>query len=115
MNYFAKNLKFLRERKNLDQQSVSEDLKVPRSTYTCWENGLRTPKIEQIQDIANYFNVDIDIISKDYSLSENNGVLDKLDILYSKNKDILTDDDKEMIRFVIEKRKKEIDKQIGKE
>lgn len=114
MNFFAKNLKFLRERKNLGQQNVADDLNVPRSTYTCWENGLRTPKIEQIQDIANYFNVDIDIISKDYS-SEENKVYDKLEILYSKNKDILTDDDKEMIRFVIEKRKKEIDKELGKE
>jgi hypothetical protein len=36
---------------------------------------------------------------------------DELEILFSKYKDILTDDDKETIKFIIEKRKKDIDKQ----
>ncbi len=116
MNYFAKNLKFLREQKNLDQQKVADDLNVPQSTLSCWENGIRTPKIEQILDIANYFNVDIDIVSKDYSYIEsNNKPFDELDILFSKHKDILTEEDKEYMRFIIEKRKREIDKQLGED
>lgn len=115
MNYFSSNLKFLREQKHLDQQKVAEDLNVPQSTLSCWENGLRTPKIEQIIDIANYFNVDMDIVSKDYSNLKSNNHFDELELLFSKNKDILTDDDKEMIKFVVEKRKKEIDKQLGKD
>lgn len=41
--------------------------------------------------------------------------LDELDILFSKHKDILTDEDKEYMRFIIEKRKKEIDKQLGED
>lgn len=40
---------------------------------------------------------------------------DELDILFSKHKDILTDEDKEYMRFIIEKRKKEIDKQLGED
>ena len=115
MNYFAKNLKFLREQKNLDQQKVAEDLNVPQSTLSCWETGIRTPKIEQILDIANYFSVDIDIVSKDYSYISNDKSFDELEILFDKNKDILTEDDKEYIKFIIEKRKKEIDKQLGEE
>lgn len=66
-NYFAKNLKFLRESKKIEQQRLADDLNIPRSTLSCWENGLRTPKIEQILDITKYFNVNIDIISRDYS------------------------------------------------
>ena len=75
MNYFSKNLKFLREKSNLDAQKVADDLNIPRSTFSCWENGLRTPKIEQIQEIANYFNVDIDIISRDYSINQEEKVI----------------------------------------
>lgn len=71
MNYFSKNLKFLREKKRLNQQQVADDLKVSRPAYTCWENGIRTPKIEQILEIANYFGVGMDIISKDYSTQQN--------------------------------------------
>lgn len=38
---------------------------------------------------------------------------DEFEILFDKHKDILTDDDKEYIKFIIEKRKKEIDKELG--
>lgn len=44
-----------------------------------------------------------------------NNVPDELDLLFSKNKDILTDDDKDYIKFIIEKRKKEIDKELDGE
>ena len=113
MNYFSKNLKFLREQKKLDQQKVADDLNVPQSTLSCWETGVRTPKIEQIIDITNYFNVGMDIVSKDYACSSNN-TFDELDVLFDKHKDILTDSDKALIKTIIEQRKKEIDKQLGK-
>ena len=40
---------------------------------------------------------------------------DELEVLFDKHKDILTDDDKEYIKFIIEKRKKEIDKELGED
>lgn len=40
---------------------------------------------------------------------------DELDVLFDKHKDILTDDDKETIKFIIEKRKREIDKELNEE
>lgn len=40
---------------------------------------------------------------------------DELELLFDKNKNILTEDDKQYIKFIIEKRKKDIDKQLGKE
>lgn len=71
MNYFSKNLKYFREKKKLNQQEIADDLDIPRPTYTCWETGIRTPKIEQIIDIAEYFGVGMDIVSKDYSIEQN--------------------------------------------
>ncbi|MBR2708528.1 MAG: helix-turn-helix domain-containing protein [Bacilli bacterium] len=56
------NIRYLREKKGLDQQQLSEILDVPRSTLACWENNIRTPKLEQIIKIAEYFKTNLDII-----------------------------------------------------
>ena len=66
-NYFSKNLKYLRQKRKLQQQELAAELNIPKSTLSCWEAGIRTPNIEQIQKIAKYFDVDMEIISKDYS------------------------------------------------
>ena len=66
-NYFAKNLKYLRQKKGKDQQTMAEELGVPQSTLACWENNIRTPKLEQIAKLAEYFNVSDEFIFKDLS------------------------------------------------
>lgn len=112
-NYFSKNLKYLRNKKNIDQQVMAEDLGVAQSTLSCWENGLRSPDLDMIAKISKYLNIYEDFITNDLTL-KNNTNFDELEILFDKNKDILTDDDKEYIKFIIEKRKKEIDKELEK-
>lgn len=69
----GKNIKFLRNKKNIDQQELADKLKVPRSTLACWENGIRTPNLEQVVKIAEFFDTNLDIIYKNYS--ENNNLL----------------------------------------
>lgn len=61
MNYFQTNLKFLREKKGLEQSELASLLnrKSP-SSISEWENGKYTPKVGTISDIAKIFNVDID-------------------------------------------------------
>ncbi len=108
-NYFSKNLKYLREKKGIEQQELADELNIPRSTLSCWENGLRTPKIEQIQEIANYFNVNMDIISRDYS--NNNYKEDDIKMLLDAYQG-LSDTDKEFMRNMIIERRKLIDKQL---
>lgn len=110
MNFFSKNLKYLREKKNLDQQKVAEDLNIPQSTLSCWETGIRTPKVEQIIDIANYFGVKIDIISRDYSipLDITNDFSELDNALFSKAKE-LSDEDKIVVMNVIDSIKRNID------
>ncbi len=115
MNFFSKNLKYLREKKNLDQQKVADDLKIPQSTLSCWENGIRTPKIEQILDIANYFNVEMDIISKDYSkikndIVENEDLYNEYTTLIDEYKG-LSKNDKELIKNIIKIRKQQNNKE----
>ena len=108
-NYFSKNLKYLREKKGIEQQELADELNIPRSTLSCWENDLRTPKIEQIQEIANYFDVNMDIISRDYS--NNNYKEDDIKMLLDAYQG-LSDTDKEFMRNMIIERRKLIDKQL---
>lgn len=70
--YLGKNIKFLREKKRMKQEELAEALNIPRTTLACWENGIRTPKVEKIIDIANYFHTDLNIIYKDLSKENEN-------------------------------------------
>lgn len=63
----GKNIKHLRKKRNIDQQELADYLNVPRSTLACWENNIRTPKLEQIVKIAQFFNVNLDIIYNDFN------------------------------------------------
>ena len=112
-NFFAKNIKYLRKKKNIDQNIMAEDLGVAQSTLSCWENGLRTPDLDMIAKIAKYLNVYDDFISKD--LTDINNQYDETDKLFDKYKDVLTDSDKNIIKAIIEERKKEIDKELGED
>ncbi len=111
-NYFSKNLKYLRNKKNIDQRVMAEDLGIAQSTLSCWENGLRSPDLDMIAKISKYLDIHEDFITKDLS-SGTTDLFDEVELLFDKNKDILSDEDKEYIKFIIEKRKKEIDKQLS--
>lgn len=114
-NNFAFNLKHIRQEKGLTQEQLGKLMNKDYSTIGKWENGTRSPIMEDVLKLSDILNVDIkDLIDKDYNENPNK-TFDELDILFQKHKDILTDEDKEYMRFIIEKRKKEIDKQLGEE
>lgn len=111
MSNFSKNLKFLREQKNLSQNKLAAMLNVNQTTVARWENGEISPSIDNVLDVADVLNVSVsDLTGRCLSNDVN---FDELEILFSKNKDILTNDDKDYIKFIIEKRKKEIDDQVN--
>lgn len=56
INYLGTNLKYLRERKNIEQQDFATKLGVKRSTLSCWESGIRSPKIEVLIDLLEKIN-----------------------------------------------------------
>lgn len=112
MSFFSKNLKFLREQRKLSQNKLAELSNVNQTTIARWESEEISPSLDNIYDVSLALNVPIaDLTGRD--LTNSNQSFDELEILFSKHKDILTDDDRETIKFLIEKRKREIDKQLG--
>ena len=113
MNYLSKNIRYLRLKNNLTQEDVGKIVNKSRVLISQWESDEREITIEDIIKLADYFNVPIDyLVDKDLRMKESNE-MDQFEILFDKHKDILTEDDKEYIKFIIEKRKKEIDKELG--
>lgn len=112
---FSKNLKFMRQQRGMSQQELADRLKIDRSTVSRWENDEMDVTVGNAIQVADVLNIPIeDLTAKD--MTENyEQSFDELELLFSKNKDILTDDDKAYIRFIIEKRRKEIDKELGNE
>jgi transcriptional regulator with XRE-family HTH domain len=54
------NLKILRKRLKKSQEEVAQELKLSRSTYSGYENGVAQPNIENLVAFSDYFKVSID-------------------------------------------------------
>lgn len=108
----AKNLAYYMTINEIDRNRICSDLDIPYTTLSDWLNAKKYPRIDKIEILSLYFNINkSDLIEDKDKIQE----FDELDILFQKHKDILTDEDKEYMRFIIEKRKKEIDKQLGED
>ena len=111
--FFNKNLKYIRQKKGISQQELADKLKIDRSTISRWENDEMDITVGNALLLADYFNVPIeDFTAKDMTTEENIN-FDETELLFDKHKDILTDSDKNIIKTIIEERKKEIDKELG--
>jgi transcriptional regulator with XRE-family HTH domain len=51
----ARNVKLIRELRNLDQRYVADELNIGRSTLSTWENGLSEIRIENLMKLATIF------------------------------------------------------------
>ena len=68
-NNFNKNLRFLRKKKNLTQDDLAKRIDRDYTTIGKWETGDRTPKLEEVLKLANFFAVSpYDLISEDLSM-----------------------------------------------
>lgn len=61
MSYAANRIKLLREEKGLNQSVVADELKMPRSALSMYENG-RVPSMDHALALANYYHVSLDYI-----------------------------------------------------
>lgn len=97
-------LKILRKKKGLLQKDIAEYLGISRTTYVKWENGLHEPAFNEIEKLADYFNVSVDYLlgRSDIPNAANPAVANK-DTLSQKKKDIieklmlLSDEDLEIL------------------
>ncbi len=111
-NYFNTNLKHLRIQNGLTQQELAKKLNKDYSTIGKWELGQRNPTTLDLLKLSDIFNVsERDLVQKNllYSTIE---TVDELEMLFIKNKNILTDNDRILIKTIIEQRKKEVDKEL---
>ena len=75
-NYFSNNLKFLRNYFNLNQLQLGNKLGKDYSTIGKWENGTRSPTMQDTLDVCTYFNVDLnDMVLKDLKIEVAKGMV----------------------------------------
>lgn len=55
----AKNLKYLREKSNLKQEDMGDIINLTRQAYSNYENQNRTPDIDTLMILSNYYNVSL--------------------------------------------------------
>lgn len=60
---FSTKLKELREKNKLNQSELASIFNVTQGTVGNWETERRTPDLETIKKIANYFNVSVDYLA----------------------------------------------------
>ena len=56
---FHENLKQIRTQKHISQAELAEKLSIDRSVISKWENGSRSPTIEQAQHIAGELGISV--------------------------------------------------------
>lgn len=73
-NYFSKNLRYLREKNNVEQIQLANHLGRKSGTSVSeWESGKYTPKAGTLNEIAKYFRVTMsDLMEKDLSKTATN-------------------------------------------
>ena len=57
-------LKQIRKQKSYSQQKVSMDLNISREALSYYENGQRSPNLEMLVSMSDYFHVSIDYLIK---------------------------------------------------
>lgn len=108
-NNFASNLKHLRIQNNMTQEELGKKLAKDYSTIGKWENGTRSPIMEDVIRIAEYFNISLqELISGKIGINDsptyqktnykqvllNRGLIDE-------NNNLTEEDAKKLIDFAI--------------
>ena len=80
---FSERLYTLRKQKKLSQKELAQKLGVAQASINYWEKAQRTPSVDMVALIANFFNVSIDYLmgldDKEESLCSLTTFQDELD------------------------------------
>lgn len=97
MSNFSRRFKELRIEKGASQGEIATALHVSRSTIGNYEQGTREPNHEKLEEIADYFNVDIDYLIGRKDWTTNVKTKNELSYDFSTN----TWEEKEIIKPII--------------
>jgi transcriptional regulator with XRE-family HTH domain len=64
VSFIGPNIRYLRRRKGLTQDWASNQLDMPRSTLSGYENGVAQPPLDMIIKISEYFEISVDSLLK---------------------------------------------------
>lgn len=107
---FSERLKELRKKANFTQVEVAEKLGISQPAYASWERGTKKPTQENLVKLAQILNVTTDYLVGNSEKEITNKELEDIEILFRKNSEGLTDDEKvifrkELIAFMEERKK----------
>ncbi len=77
---YFKRIKEIRLKLKKTQKVIANELKVSHSLYSKWENGSKAIPLKKMNDLCNYYNINIDYmkgISKKKINIENRKIIDK--------------------------------------
>lgn len=75
MNFFGKNLRYLREKNTLTQEEIAQLFGLKNSTWSNYENGVSEPSISGLLHISNFFGIMVDeLLRADIALQEGHAV-----------------------------------------
>ena len=67
---FAKNLNYYMVKNQKNRRDISRDLKIPYTTVTSWCTGEFYPRIDKIEQLANYFCINKSDLVEEKKISE---------------------------------------------
>lgn len=94
MSRFSKNFKQLREAAGLTQEELSKKLGISRSAVGMYEQGKREPDFEDLENIADFFNVNLGFL-----LGDDNERSDSVTIIIEKARQLDHDEQQRLIMF----------------
>ena len=105
--FLSSNIKHLRILNKKTQEEIGEVCNKTNTAVSNWEKGIREPDAVDLSALSTYFNVSIDdLMLKDLRFYEDNSencLSNKTQLLFNKTKDILSDDDRATMEFIMQK------------
>ncbi len=68
---FSKNLNYYMDLRHKIQDDFIRDLDINKSTISSWCNGTRIPKMDKVQEVADYLHINISDLLSENSISSN--------------------------------------------
>jgi transcriptional regulator with XRE-family HTH domain len=67
---FIKNLRYIMEKKGISQADICRSLKIPSATMSNWFTGLRYPRIDKMQQLADMLGVTYSTLTTENGLQD---------------------------------------------